>query len=120
MAKMTKREMFNQIMAHTTDEAEKEFLAHELELLEKKNASDKKPTKKQEANSDVKATMLTEMEPGKLYTVTDMLKNLPSLAGDADMTNQKISALVRQMVADGLLTRTEDKRKAYFSLPTAE
>jgi hypothetical protein len=30
------------------------------------------------------------------------------------MTNQRVSALVRQMVLDGKVERTEDKRKAYF------
>ena len=32
------------------------------------------------------------------------------------MTNQRMSALVRQMKDEGLLVRTEDKRKAFFSI----
>ena len=35
--KMTKREMYEQILAHTTDKAEQEFLKHELELLTEYN-----------------------------------------------------------------------------------
>lgn len=34
----------------------------------------------------------------------------------ADMTNQQVSALVRQLVSSGDLTRTEDARRAYFEL----
>ena len=45
-------------------------------------------------------------------TITEMQKNIPELA---ELSNQRISALVRQMVAAGIIIRTEDKRKAYFS-----
>lgn len=33
----------------------------------------------------------------------------------ADLSNQRVSALVRQLKDDGLVERTEEKRKAYFS-----
>jgi hypothetical protein len=32
------------------------------------------------------------------------------------MTNQRVSALLRQMVDAGTIVRTEEKRKAYFQL----
>jgi hypothetical protein len=50
------------------------------------------------------------MEEGKLYTITDMMKELPSCA---DLSNQRVSALVKQMIP----TRVEkivEKRRAYF------
>jgi hypothetical protein len=43
-------------------------------------------------------------------TITDIQKSADELA---DLSNQRISALVRQMV-DVSVERVEDKRKAYF------
>ena len=52
------------------------------------------------------------MEPGHLYTLTDLQENIPELF---DMTLQRVSALVRQMLGTRL-KRVEDARKAYFGL----
>ena len=114
--KMTKRDYFNQLLeiAEVKDnKAMVEFINHELELLEKKNASKSTTlTKEQKANVELKDQIIEEMVEGKCYTITDMIKELPCCA---NYTNQKIGALVRQLIADGLIKRTEDKRKAYFS-----
>ena len=93
-----------------------EFIAHEVELLSKKNSADKKPTAQQEANATIKADILAVMEanPNQLFTVSELLKKVPNLPDT--MTNQRMSALVRQMVDAGSVKRTEDKRKAFFSL----
>ena len=93
-----------------------EFIAHEVELLAKKNSADKKPTAQQEANATIKADILAVMEanPNQLFTVSELLKKVPNLPDT--MTNQRMSALVRQMVDAGSVKRTEDKRKAFFSL----
>lgn len=93
-----------------------EFIAHEQELLAKKNSAEKKPTAQQEANTTIKAGVLAVMEanPNQLFTVSELLKKVPDLPDT--MTNQRMSALVRQMVDAGQVKRTEDKRKAFFSL----
>ena len=111
--KMTKREMFEQIKANynlNTDEIA--FIDHELELLTKKNSAEKKPTAVQVANEGIKAEILESMEVGKKYTITDLMKSVPACA---ELSNQRVSALVRQLVTDGSVERTEEKRKAYFS-----
>ena len=111
--KMTKREMFEQIKRnYALTEAEVQFIDHELELLAKKNSADKKPTKAQVENEGIKAEILEGMEVGKLYTITDLIKSIPAIA---ELSNQRVSALVRQLVEDKVVVRTEDKRKAYFS-----
>ena len=69
-------------------------------------------TKEQKANAELKDQIVSEMETGKKYTISDMIKEL---ACCKELTNQKVSALVRQLVESGVLVRTEDKRKAYFS-----
>lgn len=88
-----------------------EFYKHELELLDRKNTVDKKPTKTQQANESIKTTVLESMEDNRLYSISEMLKAFPVCA---DMSNQKLSSLVRQMVADKQVERIEEKRKAFF------
>lgn len=110
--KMTKREMFEQIKSHLTDPAEIAFVEHELELLAKKNSSEKKPTAQQTANEGIKAAIVAGMTANRLYTVTEIQKEIPECA---ELSNQRISALLRQMIGKEII-RTEDKRKAYFSL----
>ena len=111
--KMTKADYFRQIMANynlTADE--KAFVEHELELLAKKNSAEKKPTAVQVANEGIKTDILEAMESGKKYTITDLMKSVDACA---DLSNQRVSALVRQLVTDGSVERIEEKRKAYFS-----
>ena len=111
--KMTKREMFEQIKTHLTDPAEVAFVEHELELLAKKNSGEKKPTAQQVANDGIKAAIAEGMTPNRLYTVTELIKEIPECA---ELTNQRVSALLRQMIADGVIVKTVDKRKSYFQL----
>ena len=86
---------------------------NEIDLLAKKNSADRKPTKTQEANAVLKAAIVEGMEPKRLYTVSELMKEIPELA---EATNQKVTALLRQLVIEKMIVRTEDKRKAYFSL----
>lgn len=110
--KMTKREMFEMIKAnHNLSADEIAFIDHELELLAKKNSAEKKPTAVQVANESIKADILNGMEIGKKYTITDLMKEIPACA---ELSNQRVSALVRQLVIDKAVERTEEKRKAYF------
>ena len=111
--KPTKKQMYQNIL-DTCELTEEQvaFIRHEMELLEKKNSSDKKPTAQQVANGGIKASILEVMKPNQLYTITEIVKNLSNYP---DLTNQRVSALVRQMVEAGLVVRTEDKRRAYFS-----
>lgn len=85
--------------------------------IAKKNGAERKPTATQTANEGYKADILASMEEGKGYTITDLLKTVPSIA---DLTNQRVSAIVRQMVESGDLQREEIKRKAYFSKAITE
>lgn len=111
--KMTKREMFEQILnKYPLTADEKAFIQHELKLLAKKNSADKKPTAQQTANAAIQTAILEGMEPNRLYTITELIKEVPACA---DLTNQRVSALLRQLKENGQVVRTEDKRKAYFS-----
>ena len=114
--KITKRDRFNQLLAIAEvkeNPALVEFIKHELELLEKKNSSDKKPTATQIENEGIKEVILDTLSADKGLTITEMQKSNAELA---DLSNQKISALIRQLIADNLVVKEEIKRKAYFKL----
>ena len=81
--------------------------------IEKKNSADRKPTATQTANENIKAEILAALADGTPRTVTEIMSAVPTLNG---ASNQKASALVRQLVEDGTLKRELVKRKAYFSL----
>ena len=104
--KMTKAQMYAQILTHLTDEAEIAFINHEMELLAKQNsARSTKPTKTQIANAGY-------MESGHAYTVSEISELVPSLKG---FSVNKVSALVRGLKLDERVVRTETKGKAYFT-----
>ena len=116
--KMTKRDYFTILRASYPETADNyneviAFIDHELELLAKKNSAEKKPTAQQALNEGIKTAIAEGMSPNRLYTVTEIQKEIPECA---DLSNQRISALLRQMKDDKIIVRTEDKRKAYFSL----
>ena len=111
--KMTKADYFKQIMAnYPLTEDEKQFVEHELELLAKKNSAEKKPTAQQTANKAIADAIVAAManEPNRLFTITDSQKNVVECA---DLTNQRISAIVRNLLGTSV-ERVEEKRKAYF------
>lgn len=116
--KPTKRDMFNELLnLPGLTEEQKNFINHEIDLLTKKNSGEKKPTVTQVANELLKGEIADGIEPGRQYTVTEIIKEVPACAG---LTNQKVSPLVNQMVEEGRLVKTVDKRRSYFALPSAE
>ena len=113
--KMTKRDYFTALLAVEevkSNPALVEFIEHELELLAKKNSSERKPTAVQKENANLKVAILDGMEANRIYTVTELIKSIDAIG---DLTNQKVSAILRQMATDGTVKRTEEKKKAYFS-----
>ena len=111
MTKVEKFAMLKAIPAVAENEMLVEFIDHEVELLNKKNSAEKKPTKTQVANEGIKDAILDGMEDGRLYTLTEIQKESPACA---ELTNQKISSLLRQMVDAHEVDRIEEKRKALF------
>ena len=113
--KMTKRDYFNTLLGIDAVKANGElvkFIEHELELLAKKNSAEKKPTAVQVANEGIKSVILeTLADNGTMMTISEMQKANTELG---ELSNQRISALIRQLINDGKVERLEDKRKAYF------
>lgn len=113
MTKRTKREMLEQICTHLTDKEEIAFIYHELELLAKKNERrSNKPTAKQVANAELIEKIYDAMETEKSYRIADIQNLVPELAEES---NQKISALVKRMRENVLVSREVVKGVAYFT-----
>ena len=110
--KMTKREYINRILTYAHDE-DKAYLEHELELLDRKNSGERKPTAKQVANEGIKSAIAEWMEQGVSYDAATITKTCPACEG---LSVNKVSALLTQMGKDGVLTVTEDKRKKIYAL----
>ena len=114
--KITKRDRFNALLSLSEVQANADlvaFIEHEIELLDKKNSGEKKPTAQQTANEVIKQGIVNGMQKGRLYTVTELIKEIDECA---DLTNQKVSSLLRQLISEGKVVKTVDKRKSYFQL----
>lgn len=83
------------------------------EQQEKRNTGDKKPTKLQQENEGIKTHILELLEGHAPVTISELLTLDEAFEG---MSNQKMASLVRLLVNENKLKRTEEKRKAYFSL----
>ena len=121
--KMTKKDWFEAIgkVVETSGYDRKDealaFIAHEVELLERKSGSDKL-TKRQKENLGVCGLIHDALfEVAKPVTITELMAASPSLT---PYTPQRVSALLSQMKSRGEVVRTEIKKRAYFSLSETE
>lgn len=114
--KITKVEMFSMIKALDEVQANPamvDFIDHEIELLSKK-ATNKKATKTQEANLEIMGTIKAILATcEEAVTITTLQTLDPRLA---ELSNQKVSALVRKLVEVGEVVKTIDKKKSTFAL----
>jgi hypothetical protein len=118
MTKMTQKNALNYVITNCEVPTDvKEKLGAMLASLEKRSAhkGDRKPTKTQVANEAYKEIILANMEVGRLYTVGEITAEMP-FGENVNLSAQKVSALVKQLKDAGKVVRTEEKRKAYFSL----
>ena len=112
---MTKREMFTEIRNIVADNEEMvAFIDHEIELLERKSNSPKKPTKTQIENDGFKAEIvayLTEVDAPK--TIKELQAEISSIGG---LTNQRITHMLTDLVKAGTLTKEYVKKTPYYSV----
>ena len=115
--KTTKREYYELIKSKLADNAEiVAFCDHEIELLDNRKKTvdgEKKLTPKQKENLALIATILDNMEVDTIYSISDMQRKIEVCK---ELTNQKISSLIRQAMSDGTIERVEEKGRAFFRL----
>ena len=121
--KITKTQRFEDLSAlihgepvkyGTTIEDADAFIAHEVELLSKKNSGERKETDTQKANRKYQALIaeyLAIQKEGR--TCTEIAKGVSELS---DFNNQKVAALMRGMVEAGTVRKATVKGKSLFSL----
>ena len=116
--KMTKKETINLLIDVLMGNKEVEdmqifvdFLTHERELLEKKS-SNSGQTKTQKENEVIKDKIVETLKGlGKYATITEIQEANAELG---EYSNQKISALLKQLVDNKEVDKMIDKKKAYF------
>lgn len=112
----TRKEMFMEILALDAVQKNKDFvnfLEKEIAKCNKKSGA-KKPTPTQVENEELKNAILEFLsgEGENRFTVTELTQQVDALKG---RTTQKVSALIRQLLLEGLVERTTNKNRTYFS-----
>ena len=120
--KLTKKDYFEMIKGVCADRTDiVDFCNHEIELLSRKNS--KSGATKTQKENEIVANMLVEelAKVGKPITITDLMntseivKNY-TLENGNNLTNQKISAIFKQLVESNRIVKVTDKKKSYFSI----
>ena len=86
-----------------------------VDALDRKANAERKPTAKQIENEGLKEELVAFLTAnvGKGFTVTELIKSVDVLA---EASNQKVSALLRQLKLDGKVESYTEKRKSYFRI----
>lgn len=120
--KVTKREYFAQLREVVADNPELvAFIDHEVELLNKKNSGNSQ-TKTQKENAVIAEMLVEELaKAGKPITITDLMNESEAiqnyvLENGNRLTNQKISAIFKQLGEANRIVKVTDKKKSYFSV----
>jgi hypothetical protein len=91
-----------------------EFLANEITLIDKKNATERKPDpKKVELYTNINAEIVSVLSGAGRMTIGEMQKGSAFLA---PLSNQQMSYALREMEKDGRVVKTVEKRKNYYEL----
>ena len=127
--KLTKREMFNRVieLAEVAIELEMEldfdatevidFAEHEIEMLDKKASSKSAKDKEKEKADEVLISIILETLLGSAgMTASEILKANANREEFTDVSNQKVSALLKKLVDRDTVKKFTDKRKSYFHL----
>ena len=118
--KITKREVVTMMLADENIKQNDMFVAYlenELALLTKK-AENKKATKNQTENVEIKEVIIEVL--GRMGNGRAGEIQLAIQATDkekyATLTNQRTSAILKQMIDEGTVVKTVDKKVSTFSL----
>ena len=104
----------NAIKGNLTTEVIDKLIALK-QSFEKKAGAERKPTKQQKANADLRMVLvdfINENFEGDGFTVTDILKQCPAVEGDS---NQHVSAILRKAVQEREISKGSVKRRTYFA-----
>ena len=111
---MTKIEMYTLIKTRLVNSDEIAFINREIELIRNKNAN-RKPTVSQKENEKFKDAIVKFLHENvnEKFTITQLQENVSEVS---TLSNQRMSAILNQMVDVKEIFKTYEKRKAYFSV----
>ena len=118
--KITKREVVEMMLADSniaSNEVYVAYLKNELELLKKKSEN-KKATKNQTENVEIKAVIIEVLDrigKGRAGEI-QLAVQATNKEKYATLTNQRVSAILKQMIDEGSVVKTIDKKVSTFSL----
>ena len=114
--KKTKKELFGEVREIVEREGRTdlvEFVDHELELLNKK-ANRTGATKTQKENEGIKEKIIEALvRIATPVSITELQEQDEEMA---QYSNQKISALLTQLIKEEKVVRSKDKKKSLFSI----
>ena len=112
--KKTQKEMYNELLAlPNLTEEQKEFLQGRIAQLEKKT-SNKKETEQQKNRLRLAQAVYDYMAEGVVYTITDLIKEVPALQELETVSNQYVTSLIGLLRDNGLVERIIEKGRAKF------
>ena len=118
MTKITKKDNYNALLAIPAvaeNEALVAFINHELELLAKKAENrSTKPTVRQAENAEIKTAIVAALAPNKWYRCAEIKSLVDALASGEG--TQRTARLCNDLVSEGKLAKTIDKKVVYFAL----
>lgn len=112
--KPTKADRYNELLALDAVKANADltaFVQHELELLTKKNGAERKPTPTQVQNATIGDAVVAAMQPNRLYTVSEIIKEIPACNG---LSTQRVSPILSNLVDAQLVEKVTEKRKSLY------
>lgn len=128
--KITKREVINELLKEDLIQSTpmyKNYLEHELELLDRKNASSR-GSKSSEENKTIGKMLLEEMakfeNTGKTqYTITELMKSSDIIQNyvcenGKVLSNSKITAIFKSMLEsdNSPIINVKNKKNSFYSL----
>ena len=121
MTKLTKKDYFKMVAgaienSNITNKAElQNFIAHEIELLERKaaNRGTTETAKTKENNEIIEKIYNALAKINRAITITELQAEVPEFG---EYTNQKISALMKKLVDNNRVEKIIDKKKSYFKI----
>lgn len=119
--KMTHRDYFSALLNMEEVKAYPgmaDFISGRITALDKKSSAPHKETEADKVKDGIKANVLDFLSDhkGEKFTITQMMKQVEGLP--ADISNQKLTALVRQLLLSEQVAKVVEKRVSYFTIAT--
>lgn len=117
---MTKKEMFTALLTLVANSAVEnkeeltEGLNHEIELLDKKSSTPRKPTATQLENVSLKAEILAHLTAAdSLKSIKELQEEIPSLS---ELSNQRITHLLTDLVKEEKIVKEYNKKTPFYAV----